>query len=153
MVLAYHRTFGLPVTISRCSNNYGPYHFPEKLIPLMIANALNDKALPVYGEGLNVRDWLYVTDHCSAVDLIIRAGKCGIYNISADNEWSNIDLVKKIMSLLGLPDGELAFVNDRPGHDRRYSIDSSKIRSLGWQPRADFVTELRDTVEWYKNRT
>ncbi len=153
LALSYARTYGLEVSISRSSNNYGRFQHREKLIPKTVHALVNGSPVPIYGDGSNVRDWLYVTDHCSAVDLIIRAGKCGIYNISADNEWSNIDLVKKIMSLLGLPDGELTFVNDRPGHDRRYSIDSSKIRSLGWQPRADFVTELRDTVEWYKNRT
>ena len=153
LALSYARTYGLEVSISRSSNNYGRFQHREKLIPKTVHALVNGSPVPIYGDGSNVRDWLYVTDHCSAVDLIIRAGKCGIYNISADNEWSNIDLVKKIMSLLGMPDGELAFVNDRPGHDRRYSIDSSKIRSLGWQSLADFDTNLRDTVEWYRDRT
>lgn len=152
LVLSYAKTYGIPVSISRSSNNYGRFQHREKLIPKTVHAIVNGKPVTLYGDGSNVRDWLCVTDHCRAVDMIIRAGECGIYNISADNEWSNIDLVKKIMTLLGIPDGELAFVNDRPGHDRRYFIDSSKIRGLGWQPLADFDSGLRDTVEWYKDR-
>ena len=134
LVLAYHRTFGLPVTISRCSNNYGPYHFPEKLIPLMIANCLNDKPLPVYGEGLNVRDWLYVEDHCRAIDLIIHKGTVGeVYNVGGHNEMRNIDIVKLICKELGKPESLIKYVEDRKGHDMRYAIDPTKIHNeLGW---------------------
>ena len=136
LVLAYHRTYGLPVTISRCSNNYGPYHFPEKLIPLMIINALHDRALPVYGDGANVRDWLYAEDHCSAIDLIIRQGSEGeVYNIGGHNEKSNLDVVKIILKALGKSEDLITFVKDRPGHDRRYAIDPTKIHNeLGWLP-------------------
>ena len=151
LVLAYHRTYELPVTISRCSNNYGPYHFPEKLIPLMIANALNDKPLPVYGDGANVRDWLYVKDHCSAIDLIIRNGKDGeIYNIGGHNEKTNLEVVKTIIQELGK--GEIKFVKDRAGHDRRYAIDPTKIhRELGWLPETKFADGIKLTIEWYLN--
>lgn len=153
LVLAYHRTYGLPVTISRCSNNYGPYHFPEKLIPLMIANALNDKPLPVYGTGENVRDWLYVEDHCAAVDSIIRRGKAGeTYNIGGHNERSNLDVVKTILRELGETESLITFVADRPGHDLRYAIDPEKIRrELGWQPATSFQDGIRATVQWYRN--
>lgn len=149
LVLAYHRTYGLPVTISRCSNNYGPYHFPEKLIPLMIANVLNDKPLPVYGDGKNVRDWLYVEDHCSAIDLIIHNGRVGeVYNIGGHNEKSNLEVVQTIIDTLGK--GEIKFVTDRAGHDRRYAIDPTKIhRELGWLPQTTFEDGIRRTIDWY----
>ncbi len=151
LVLAYHRTYGLPVTISRCSNNYGPYQFPEKLIPLMILNALDDKALPVYGKGINVRDWLYVEDHCSAVDLILSKGKIGeVYNIGGNNEMRNIDIVKLIVKTLGKSDDLITFVADRKGHDLRYAIDSSKLkRELGWEPSTAFETGIESTIQWY----
>jgi dTDP-glucose 4,6-dehydratase len=151
LVLAYHRTYGLPVTISRCSNNYGPYHFPEKLIPLMIANALNDKPLPVYGEGANVRDWLYVEDHCTAIDLIIRKGRVGeVYNIGGHNEQTNLAVVKTIVHELGKSEDLIHFVTDRPGHDRRYAIDPTKIRKeLGWEPTTRFAAGIKKTIQWY----
>ena len=151
LVLAYHRTYGLPVTISRCSNNYGPYHFPEKLIPLMIANALNDKPLPVYGEGLNVRDWLYVEDHCKAIDLIIHKGRVGeIYNVGGHNEKRNIDIVKLICKELGKPESLIVHVGDRKGHDMRYAIDPSKIHNeLGWLPETKFEDGIKKTIQWY----
>lgn len=151
LVLAYYRTYKLPVTISRCSNNYGPYHFPEKLIPLMIANALNDRALPVYGKGENVRDWLYVEDHCSAVDLIIHHGRPGeVYNIGGHNERTNLQVVKAILKELGKPESLIRFVTDRPGHDMRYAIDPSKIhRELGWLPETKFDEGIKKTVKWY----
>lgn len=151
LVLAYHRTYGLPVTISRCSNNYGPYHFPEKLIPLMIINALHDKALPVYGDGANVRDWLYVEDHCSAIDLIIRNGREGeVYNVGGHNEKSNLDVVKIILKALGKREDLITFVKDRPGHDRRYAIDPTKIHNeLGWLPQTKFEDGITKTIEWY----
>ena len=151
LVLAYHRTYGLPVTISRCSNNYGPYHFPEKLIPLMIINALHDKALPVYGDGANVRDWLYVEDHCSAIDLIIRHGRVGeVYNVGGHNEKSNLDVVKIILKALGKSEDLITFVKDRPGHDRRYAIDPTKIHNeLGWLPQTKFEDGIAKTIEWY----
>ena len=151
LVLAYHRTYGLPVTISRCSNNYGPYHFPEKLIPLMIINALHDKALPVYGDGANVRDWLYVEDHCSAIDLIIRHGREGeVYNVGGHNEKSNLDVVKIILKALGKSEDLITFVKDRPGHDRRYAIDPTKIHNeLGWLPQTKFEDGITKTIEWY----
>ncbi len=151
LVLAYHRTYGLPVSISRCSNNYGPYHFPEKLIPLMIANALNDKPLPVYGKGENVRDWLYVEDHCRAIDLVMRSGRVGeVYNIGGHNEMRNIDIVKLICAELGKPETLITFVSDRKGHDLRYAIDPSKIHAeLGWLPETKFEDGLKKTVQWY----
>ncbi len=153
LVQAYHRTFGLPITISRCSNNYGPYHFPEKLIPLMIANALNDKPLPVYGEGLNVRDWLYVEDHCKAIDLIIHKGRVGeVYNIGGHNEMKNIDIVKLICKHLGKPESLITYVTDRKGHDMRYAIDPTKIHTeLGWLPETMFADGLKKTIDWYLN--
>lgn len=151
LVNAYHRTYGLPVTISRCSNNYGPYQFPEKLIPLMIANALADKKLPVYGEGLNVRDWLYVEDHCKAIDLIIREGKVGeVYNIGGHNEMRNIDIVKIILEELGKPESLIEHVTDRKGHDQRYAIDPAKIHhDLGWLPETMFKDGIKKTIRWY----
>lgn len=151
LVQAYCRTYNLPATISRCSNNYGPYHFPEKLIPLMIANALGDKPLPVYGEGLNVRDWLYVEDHCKAIDLIIHDGKPGeVYNIGGHNEKANIDIVKIILKLLDKPESLITYVADRKGHDMRYAIDPTKIhRELGWLPETKFNDGIVKTVNWY----
>ena len=151
LVLAYHRTYGLPVSISRCSNNYGPYHFPEKLIPLMIVNALNDKPLPVYGEGLNVRDWLYVEDHCKAIDLIIHKGRVGeVYNIGGHNERTNLEVVKTILKALNKPESLIKFVTDRPGHDRRYAIDPTKLETeLGWKPKYNFDTGIQQTIQWY----
>lgn len=151
LVLAYYRTYGLPITISRCSNNYGPYHFPEKLIPLIIVNALHDKDLPVYGDGKNVRDWLYVEDHCNAIDLILRNGRVGeIYNIGGHNEKSNIEVVQSLINHLGK--GKIKYVKDRAGHDRRYAIDPTKIREeLGWIPVTCFEDGLKKTVEWYLN--
>ena len=151
LVQAYHRTYKLPTTISRCSNNYGPYHFPEKLIPLMIANALNDKKLPVYGKGENVRDWLYVEDHCSAIDLIIRKGKVGeVYNIGGHNEKTNLEVVKTIIKELGKSEDLIEFVTDRPGHDRRYAIDPTKIHNeLGWLPATKFNDGIKKTINWY----
>lgn len=151
LVQAYHRTFGLPVSISRCSNNYGPYQFPEKLIPLMLANALNDKPLPVYGTGENVRDWLYVTDHCAAIDLIVRKGEVGsVYNIGGHNERTNLEVVKTILHALDKPESLIHFVTDRPGHDRRYAIDPAKIhRELGWLPTTAFDEGIQRTIRWY----
>jgi len=151
LVGAYQRTYGLPVTISRCSNNYGPYHFPEKLIPLMISRALADESLPVYGKGENVRDWLYVEDHCSAIDLIIRKGKVGeIYNIGGHNEKSNLEVVKTILKALNKPESLITYVTDRPGHDLRYAIDPTKIHNdLGWLPETKFDDGIKKTIQWY----
>ena len=151
LAMAYHRTFGLPVTISRCSNNYGPYQFPEKLIPLMIANAQADKPLPVYGEGLNVRDWLYVEDHCRAIDLLLENGKVGeVYNIGGHNEKANIEVVKIILKQLGKPESLITYVTDRKGHDQRYAIDPTKIHNeLGWLPETKFEDGIRKTIQWY----
>jgi len=153
LVNAYHRTYGLPTTISRCSNNYGPYQFPEKLIPLMIANALADKKLPVYGDGKNVRDWLYVEDHCKAIDLIMRNGTVGeVYNIGGHNEMANIDIVKIILRELGKPESLIEHVTDRKGHDRRYAIDPTKIHNeLGWLPETMFKDGIKLTIDWYLN--
>jgi dTDP-glucose 4,6-dehydratase len=151
LVRAYHETFGLPVIITRCSNNYGQYQFPEKLIPLMISNALSDKSLPVYGDGLNVRDWLYVEDHCCAIDLVIHKGAVGeIYNIGGSNERTNFQIVKAILAELGKPESLITYVADRPGHDRRYGIDATKItRELGWQPNTRFEMGIKKTIQWY----
>jgi len=151
LVLAYHRTYKLPVTISRCSNNYGPYQFPEKLIPLMIINALNDKELPVYGTGQNVRDWIHVNDHCEAVDLVIHKGHEGeVYNIGGNCEKRNIDVVRMILSKLGKPESLIRFVKDRPGHDLRYAMDISKMRDqFGWEPKVNFEDGIEKTIEWY----
>ncbi len=150
-VQAYHRTYGLPVTISRCSNNYGPYHFPEKLIPLMIARALADESLPVYGDGANVRDWLYVLDHCKAIDLILRKGKEGeVYNSGGHNEKTNVEVVKTILAALNKPESLITFVSDRKGHDRRYAIDPAKLENeLGWVPEENFDTGIAKTIQWY----
>jgi dTDP-glucose 4,6-dehydratase len=151
LALAYHHTFGLPVVITRCSNNYGPYQFPEKLIPLMIANALDNKQLPVYGDGLNVRDWIYVRDHCTAIDLVLMKGTVGeVYNIGGENEWKNIDIVKLLLKLIEKPDSLIAFVKDRLGHDRRYAIDASKLMNeLSWKPMVTFEDGLAKTIKWY----
>ncbi len=151
LALAYYRTYGLPVTVSRCSNNYGPFQFPEKLIPLMIVNCLEDRPLPVYGKGENVRDWLYVEDHCKAVDLIIHGGKPGeVYNVGGHNEMRNIDIVKLICRRLGKPESLITFVTDRKGHDKRYAIDPAKIHSeLGWEPETAFPDGMEKTINWY----
>ncbi len=151
LVMAYCRTYKFPATISRCSNNYGPYHFPEKLIPLMIINALNDKPLPVYGDGKNVRDWLYVEDHCKAIDLIIHEGEIGeVYNVGGHNEMANIDIVKLILKELGKSEDLITFVEDRKGHDRRYAIDPTKIHTqLGWLPETKFENGIVKTIKWY----
>ena len=151
LVLAYFRTFHLPVSITRCSNNYGPYQFPEKLIPLMITRALNDQSLPVYGKGENVRDWLYVEDHCAAIDLVMRKGREGeVYNVGGHNERTNLDVVKTVLRELGKPESLITFVTDRPGHDRRYAIDPSKIHAeLGWLPHTKFDDGIHQTVQWY----
>lgn len=151
MVRAYHNTFDLPVNITRCSNNYGPYQFPEKLIPLMISNALEDKELPVYGDGKNIRDWLHVYDHCTAIDLVLHKGKAGeVYNIGGNNEKTNIEIVKLILNELNKPESLIKFVSDRLGHDKRYAIDSSKIKDeLGWKPKYTFETGITETIKWY----
>ena len=151
LVMAYHRTYGLPVTISRCSNNYGPYQFPEKLIPLMIANALADKELPVYGTGENVRDWLFVEDHCRAIDMILQDGRVGeVYNIGGHNEKNNLEVVKIILRQLGKPESLIRFVTDRKGHDLRYAIDPTKIHGeLGWLPTTKFEDGIKKTIDWY----
>lgn len=153
LVRAYHETFGLPVNITRCSNNYGPYQFPEKLIPLIISRALSDQALPVYGDGLNIRDWLYVEDHCSAIDLVIHQGRIGeVYNIGGNNERTNLHIVKTILQELNKPESLITFVEDRLGHDRRYGIDPTKItQELGWKPKHNFETGIKETIRWYLN--
>jgi dTDP-glucose 4,6-dehydratase len=151
LALAYHHTFGMDVLVTRCSNNYGPYQFPEKLIPLMIMNALEGKSLPVYGDGMNVREWLHVEDHCAALALLLERGRGGeVYNIGSNDERGNIQVVRRILEVLGKPESLIRFVADRPGHDRRYAIDSSKLRGeLGWQPRHDFEAGLAATISWY----
>ncbi len=151
LVLAYQHTFGFPGVVTRCSNNYGPYQFPEKLIPLLIANALNDKSIPVYGDGSNVRDWLYVEDHCSALDVVLHHGKIGdVYNIGGNNEWKNIDIVKLVLKEIGKPESLITYVKDRPGHDKRYAIDAAKIKNeLGWVPSYQFENGIKKTVQWY----
>ena len=153
MVRAYFKTYDLPINITRCSNNYGPYQFPEKLIPLMISNALENKSLPIYGDGKNVRDWLHVYDHCSAIDLVLHQGKIGeVYNIGGNNEKANIDIVKLILKELGKDESLINYVKDRPGHDRRYAIDSTKIQNeLGWKPKYKFENGLSETIKWYLN--
>lgn len=151
LAMAYCRTYGLTVTVSRCGNNYGPYQFPEKLIPLMITNCLQDKLLPVYGDGLNIRDWLYVEDHCKAIDLIIHKGHTGeIYNIGGRDEMRNIDIAKLVCKELGKPESLITFVPDRKGHDRRYAVDTMKIRKdLGWLPETEFTDGIKKTIHWY----
>lgn len=151
LVRAYHETFGLPMNITRCSNNYGPFQFPEKLIPLIISRALADESLPVYGDGLNIRDWLYVEDHCSAIDLVIHEGKNGeVYNIGGNNERTNIHIVKTILEQLDKPESLIKYVEDRPGHDRRYGIDPTKtMNELGWKPKHNFESGIKATIQWY----
>lgn len=151
LVRAYNETFGLPVNITRCSNNYGPYQFPEKLIPLMISKALADESLPIYGDGMNIRDWLYVEDHCSAIDLVIHQGRNGeVYNIGGNNERTNLQIVKTILQELGKPETLITYVKDRPGHDRRYGIDPTKtMTELGWKPKHSFETGIKETIRWY----
>src|ERR1051326_578878 len=151
LAFAYHHTHGLPVVVTRCSNNYGPFQFPEKLIPLMIARIVDGRPVPVYGDGLNVRDWLHVEDHCSAIDLVLRNGKVGeVYNVGGNNEWKNIDVVRLVLQKMGKPESPISFGKDRLGHDRRYAIDASKInRDLGWKPSISFEQGLADTVDWY----
>jgi dTDP-glucose 4,6-dehydratase len=153
IVRAYHETFGMPVNITRCSNNYGPYQFPEKLIPLMINNCMKEKGLPVYGDGLQVRDWLHVNDHCSAIDTVLHKGQGGeVYNIGGNNEKANIEIVKLIIKALGKSESLIKYVKDRPGHDKRYSIDNTKITTqLGWEPLYSFERGIKDTIEWYLN--
>lgn len=150
LVRAYHETYGLPVNITRCSNNYGPYHFPEKLIPLTISRVLNDRKVPVYGDGKNVRDWLHVLDHCSAIDLVMHSGAVGeVYNIGGHNEMTNLEVVRTIIRALGKTDELIEFVEDRLGHDKRYAIDPTKIEELGWRPVYDFETGIAQTVDWF----
>jgi dTDP-glucose 4,6-dehydratase len=151
LVLAYEHTFGFPGVVTRCSNNYGPYQFPEKLIPLLIANAVNDKPIPVYGDGSNVRDWLYVEDHCSALDVVLHKGTVGgVYNIGGHNEWKNIDIVKLVLKEIGKPESLITYVKDRPGHDKRYAIDAAKIKDeLGWVPAYQFENGIKKTIQWY----
>lgn len=152
LVRAYHETFGLPVNITRCSNNYGPYHFPEKLIPLTISRVLNGQNVPVYGDGGNIRDWLHVWDHCSAIDLVMHEGAIGeVYNIGGHNERTNLEVVKTIINALNQSEDLIEFVKDRPGHDKRYAIDPSKLTKLGWNPKYTFETGISQTVEWYLN--
>lgn len=151
MVRAYYKTYGLPVNITRCSNNYGPFQFPEKLIPLMIYNAINHTSLPVYGDGLQIRDWLYVEDHCSAISAVLEKGKLGeIYNIGGNNEKTNLEIIRLILHELGKPETLITYIQDRPGHDRRYAIDSSKIqKQLGWKPQYTFESAIAKTIQWY----
>ncbi|MFZ4618993.1 MAG: dTDP-glucose 4,6-dehydratase [Bacteroidota bacterium] len=151
LVLAYQHTFGFPGVVTRCSNNYGPFQFPEKLIPLLIANAVNDRPIPVYGDGSNVRDWLYVEDHCSALDVVLHNGKIGdVYNIGGHNEWKNIDIVKLVLKEIGKPESLITYVKDRPGHDKRYAIDAAKIKDeLGWVPSYQFESGIKKTIQWY----
>jgi dTDP-glucose 4,6-dehydratase len=155
IVRAYNETFGMPVNITRCSNNYGPYQFPEKLIPLMINNCLKEKDLPVYGDGMQVRDWLHVSDHCSAIDTVLHKGKDGeVYNIGGNNEKANIEIVKLIIGTLGKTEGLIKYVKDRPGHDRRYAIDNTKITTeLGWEPAYTFEQGIKETIQWYLENT
>jgi len=150
LVLAYHRTFGTPVLITRSSNNYGPYQYPEKIVPLFITNAVDDQPLPVYGDGRNVRDWLHVDDNCAGIDLVLREGAPGhVYNVGGGNDIQNLDITRRILGLLGKDEGLIRFVADRPGHDRRYAVDCAKLHGLGWAPRISFEAGLERTVEWY----
>ncbi|EPY2271646.1 dTDP-glucose 4,6-dehydratase [Clostridium sporogenes] len=155
IVRAYYETFGMPINITRCSNNYGPYQFPEKLIPLVINNCLNEKELPVYGDGMQIRDWLHVSDHCSAIDMVLHKGLVGeVYNIGGNNEKANIDIVKLIVKTLGKAESLIRYVKDRPGHDRRYAIDNTKIiTKLGWEPIHTFEEGIKETIKWYLNNT
>ncbi len=153
LAMSYHKTYGMPVVITRCSNNYGPYQFPEKLIPLMITNALHDMELPVYGDGLNIRDWIHVEDHCEAIDVVLHKGIPGnVYNIGGENERTNIEIVRTILKALGKPETLIKYVTDRPGHDRRYAIDSTKLKQeLGFSPKTDFTRGMEETVKWYRD--
>jgi len=155
LVRAYHHTYGLPAIITRCSNNYGPYQFPEKLMPLFITNLLDDKPVPVYGDGLNVRDWIFVEDHCSAIAAVLEKGRPGeVYNIGGGNERSNIEITRLLLAQLGKDESLIEYIADRPGHDLRYAIDSSKIQSqLGWRPQHDFANGVRLTINWYREHT
>ncbi|MEK4706150.1 dTDP-glucose 4,6-dehydratase [Bacillus sp. FSL R10-2780] len=155
IALSYYKTYQLPVIVTRCSNNYGPYQYPEKLIPLMVTNALEGKKLPLYGDGLNVRDWLHVTDHCSAIDVVLHQGHLGeVYNIGGNNEKTNVDVVEQIINLLGKTKKDIEFVTDRLGHDRRYAIDAQKMKNeFDWEPKYTFEQGLKETVEWYENNT
>lgn len=156
LAMSYYKTYDMPVVITRCSNNYGPYQFPEKLIPLIITNAMNDIELPVYGDGLNIRDWIHVKDHCEAIDTVLHNGKEGnVYNIGGDNERTNMEIVRLILKILGKPETLIKYVKDRPGHDRRYAIDGAKIeQELGFKPGIDFVQGMEDTVRWFsENRS
>ncbi len=155
IALSYYKTYQLPVIVTRCSNNYGPYQYPEKLIPLMVTNALEGKNLPLYGDGLNVRDWLHVTDHCSAIDVVLHKGRLGeVYNIGGNNEKTNVDVVEQIINLLGKTKKDIEFVTDRLGHDRRYAIDAQKMKNeFDWEPKYTFEQGLKETVEWYENNT
>lgn len=155
IVRAYHETFSMPINITRCSNNYGPYQFPEKLIPLMINNCLNEKELPVYGDGMQIRDWLHVSDHCSAIDTVLHKGVIGeVYNVGGNNEKANIEIVKLIIKTVGKSERLIKYVKDRPGHDRRYAIDNTKITTqLGWKPKYTFEQGMKETIEWYLNNT
>jgi dTDP-glucose 4,6-dehydratase len=151
LAYSYWATYGVPVVVTRASNNYGPYQFPEKVIPLFVTNAIDSQPVPLYGDGLNVRDWLHVLDHCRALDLVIERGEVGqVYNIGGGNEVANIDLTRRILGLLGRPESLIRPVTDRPGHDRRYSLDTTKLRGLGWQPRTEFASALAETVAWYR---
>ncbi|SHM58898.1 dTDP-glucose 4,6-dehydratase [Gracilibacillus kekensis] len=150
LVRAYHETYNLPINITRCSNNYGPFHFPEKLIPLTISRVLNDEKVPVYGDGKNIRDWLHVTDHCSAIDLVLHKGQNGeVYNVGGHNEKTNLDVVKTIIETLGKSEDLIEFVNDRLGHDKRYAIDPTKLEELGWKPTYNFDSGIKQTIDWY----
>ncbi|MEH7280655.1 dTDP-glucose 4,6-dehydratase, partial [Bacillus toyonensis] len=153
IALSYYKTYKLPVIVTRCSNNYGPYQYPEKLIPLMVTNALEGKKLPLYGDGLNVRDWLHVKDHCSAIDIVLHKGRLGeVYNIGGNNEKTNVDVVEQIITLLGKTEKDIEFVTDRLGHDRRYAIDAHKMKNeFDWEPQYTFEQGLKETVEWYEN--
>ncbi|MGV2927986.1 dTDP-glucose 4,6-dehydratase [Macrococcus capreoli] len=152
LVRAYHETYNMPINITRCSNNYGPYHFPEKLIPLTIKRANNDEKIPVYGNGLNVRDWLHVSDHCSAIDLVLHEGTIGeVYNVGGHNERTNIEVVKTILFALNKSEDLIEFVEDRKGHDKRYAIDPSKLENLGWKPKYNFDNGITQTIQWYKD--
>jgi dTDP-glucose 4,6-dehydratase len=150
LALSYYTTHGLPVIVTRSSNNFGPYQYPEKMIPLMILNALENKKLPVYGDGKNIRDWLYVDDNCAGIDTVAQKGKCGeIYNLAAQNEFENLDIIRRILKILGKPENLITFVSDRPGHDRRYSLQTDKVAKLGWEPKVTFDEGLQNTVSWY----
>lgn len=151
LVRAFHQTYGLPINITRCSNNYGPYQFPEKLIPLTISRVLNDQKIPIYGDGKNIRDWLHVFDHCAAIDLVLHKGENGeVYNIGGHNERTNLEVVRTIINILGKSEDLIEFVPDRLGHDKRYAIDPTKITALGWQPTFTFQTGIAQTIQWYK---